>query len=109
MAPQISVIGMSLHLKLPRRYAPVKKGVKGQSKGVIEHPGNQTFQQLTRLIQARVGVDFYQPGMAVLVDHEIISEDLEAVFPIHGIQQLLGSFQTNLNVFMYGLDAFFII
>ena len=45
---------------------------------VFDHAWQQAFEQLARLLQARVRVHFDQPRVELLVEDEVIAEEFEA-------------------------------
>lgn len=62
--------------------------VDGQQEGVIQHPREQLLQDGRGLLDAGIGVDLDQPRPALLVQHEIIPENLEAIVPFLLVQFL---------------------
>jgi len=52
-------------------------GVDCYLTSVLEHLRNEFGQVWTRKLQAGVGVGFNEPGVQLLVQHEVIAEDLQ--------------------------------
>ena len=53
--------------------------IQSQPQSLIQHLRNNASQQRTHQLQARIGVDFDQPGHELPIDHEVQPEDLEVV------------------------------
>lgn len=56
--------------------------VEGQPQGLLDHEGDYAVEQWARDLEAGVGVDFDEPGVEVLVDHEVQAEDFEVVLEV---------------------------
>ena len=65
-----------------------EEGVDAELQHVLDHAREQHLQQARTLLQAWVRVDLYHPGVEVLVDDEVVAEELEAVLPLHGVDQV---------------------
>ena len=57
-----------------------KYWVHNDVKQVVDHPGQQLPQEQIRLLHAGIGVNFYQNGVQLLIDDEVVTKQLEGVF-----------------------------
>lgn len=78
---------------------------------MLKHVGYDSAKQLAADFEAGVCVDFYEPDIELLIDHEIQPEDLKVVLEIIGIQleisglDCIGSDGFHLGVDMIGKAA----
>ena len=66
--------------------------VEGEFEAELSRVGNDAVEQRTCTLQTRIGVDFDEPGLEVLVNHEIQSKDLEGRQAVPLAQQMVGGF-----------------
>lgn len=59
--------------------------IQCQSECVVDHTWEVGFEERAGFVEAGVCVDFDQPRIVRIVDHEVIAEDLEAVLAGHGV------------------------
>lgn len=83
---------LGLHEQVPIRqllaFEGRKNHVQRQFERVVKHTGHQCAQPLVGLLETGVGVDLDEPGVQLLVDHEVVAKDLEAVLPTVLVQLL---------------------
>lgn len=67
----------------------LEDGIHCDFDGVFEHGGDDIVEYVAAGLKAGVGVDFYEPGMQFLVDHEVIPEDLKGVL-LAAVPEVIG-------------------
>ena len=55
------------------------------SKGIFKHRRYDPSQQKTGKFKTRISVHFYEPGLEILINHEVKSKDLERKLPMFRI------------------------
>ena len=58
----------------------IEEWVENDVQHVVEHAGQQLLQEVVALLEARIGVDFYQVRVQLLVHDEIVAKELERQF-----------------------------
>ena len=77
------ILLLKLLLALLRKYS-----IQREFECVIYHPREQHLQVCVTLLHAGIRIDLNKPHLEVLIDHEVISEDLEAISAIVGVELL---------------------
>ncbi len=67
-----------LRIVWPHATSRRKSEVHSQLECVVDHAVQIRCQNFTRLLQAGVRVDFYQPHAQICVNQEVVAEKLEA-------------------------------
>ena len=60
--------------------------------GLLDHVGNDSWEQRRAELQAWIGVDLDEPRFELLIDHKIHTQELEIMFPPLRIQAEIGGF-----------------
>jgi hypothetical protein len=68
-----------------------KHQVQTQLEGVVDHSGDDALEGGGAGLEAGVGVDLDEPGLEVLVDHEVEPEDFEGRLAGPLPEQVVGS------------------
>lgn len=78
---QLKMVGLKQALGAPEELVqrPVvdlgwfEDGIHCYFDGVFEHGGDDVAEDVAAGLEAGVGVDLYEPGVQLLVDHEVIT------------------------------------
>lgn len=92
------------------KHRVVEDLIKGKFEGIIEHPRNHSLEHRGAVVDGRVSVDLDEPSFELAVDHEVVTEYLEALLPSIDINFPPGCDHRNPNNLPYfGLQLVIIV
>ena len=81
-----------------------EQGVDGELEHVINHAGEELFEQLRGLFDAWICVYLNEPYVHILVNNEVVAKQLKAVLPLGRVDGLFNCQKRSHNQLFYLKD-----